>query len=80
MARKTLEDWNERRNYINYLSDELLRTDNNGIFTYGEAYKYIAQFRLFCHVSVVYRALRPFKKVECIPTVKSIPTNQLKLF
>ncbi|MDB0602895.1 hypothetical protein PL373_17505 [Tenacibaculum maritimum] len=80
MARKALEDWNERRDYINSLSDEFLRTDGNGIFTYGEAYKYIAQFHLFCHVSVIYRALRPFNEVEGTPPIKSIPTNQLRLF
>ncbi|CAM1344240.1 hypothetical protein [Tenacibaculum amylolyticum] len=50
-----------RREFIESQTNKLLRDKTNDIFTIRQAYVEIADNMLFCSLSTIYRALKPYK-------------------
>ena len=68
-----------RREFILQKVDELLRDPNNSIYTFTDAYHYIADEHLFCSVSTVYRAISLKEQKKSLQTTKSSSNNILTL-
>ncbi|WP_299621051.1 hypothetical protein [uncultured Tenacibaculum sp.] len=67
-----------RRQFILEKVDELLKNPNNSIYTFTDAYHYIADEYLFCSVSTIYRAISLKEQKKSLNT-PSRSTNVLTL-
>ncbi|CAM1341499.1 hypothetical protein [Tenacibaculum amylolyticum] len=77
MPCKNSIDHAARKEFIESKVNELLKDRANGIHTVRQAYVEIAATMLFCSISTVMRALKPYKAPEKQTELFTVPTNQL---